>query len=499
MQICAEECYCLGTTMMCHRQLRDDLIYPTIQGVFLTNQRISYGIADNFPNLIVITMQDITFAAYMNIKYFSHLTHLRVMSLINIILAYIPPHMFSGSSKLNILDLHNCSIPVIYGSAFDGLHSLLKLNLSRVGLRVIYRRAFNKMQSVKVIDISGNAITDILDNVLLISHGHLTIYISQNPIKTIKDHILQLTIIHTSDAQYCCLLYRRYSDISNNCIIDNDTDNAMICDLLLEGGVLQTVHIVLPCLFIIFNCITWACSYDKVRNKRQNTLLISILCCDSCFICYTFTLWLSNWIIGEGFPLQSDYYFTSSSATVLRISLYSYVIMSKITYACITGNYVLITKYRMTLSLVSHRKIIVILGVLWAAIQMLLSSTVNSFNLLGLLVINSKMAADTLSWSIHFFLLIVLCLMTVGIYCNCYIMRSAVIDSAKTVNRDCGTSVRKLTRRLSLICITNTISTLCFSILVVLLLTNLSIPSSHIAYVILCVQSCTSWITPMQI
>ena len=173
--------------------------------------------------------------------------------------------------------------------------------------------------------------------------------------------------------------------------------------------------------------------------------------------------------------------------------------MGKITYAGITGNYVLITKYRMTLGMVSHRKIIALLGILWAAIQMLLSSTVNSFNLLGLLVINSKMAADTLSWSIHFILMIVLCLMTVGIYCNCYVMRSAVIDSAKKVNRDCRASVRKLTLRLSLICITNTISTLCFSILVVLLLTNLSLSSSHMAYVILCVQSCTSWITPMQI
>ena len=444
-------------------------------------------------------MQDITFADHRNIKYFSHLTHLRVMSLTNIILANVPPHMFSGSGKLNILDLHNCSIPVIYGSAFDGLHSLLKLNLSRVGLRVIYRRAFNKMQSIKFIDISGNSITDILDNVLLTSHGHLTIYINRNPIKTIKSHLLQHTIIHSNDAQYCCLLYRRHSDISNNCIIDNNTDNAMICDLLLEGGVLQTVYIVLPCLFILVNCITWACSYDKQRSKKQNILLIGLLCCDSCFITYTFTLWLSNWIIGDGFPLQSDYYFTSNSATVLRISLYSYVIMGKITYACITGNYVLITKYRMTLGMVSHRKIIVLLGVLWAVIQMLLSSIVNSFNLLGLLVINSKMAADTLSWSIHFILLIVLCLMTVGIYCNCYVMRSAVIDSAKKVNRDCRASVRKLTLRLSLICITNTISTLCFSILVVLLLTNLSLSSSHIAYVILCVQSCTSWITPMQI
>ena len=499
MQICDEECHCLGTTMMCHKQVRHYFKYPKIQGLFLTNQHISYGIADNFPNLIVIKIQNITFTDNRNIKYFSHLTSLRVLSLTNTMLAYVPPYMFSASSKLNILDFHHCSIPVIYGDAFDGLHSLLKLNLSRIGLRVIYKRAFTKMQNIKIIDISSNSITAIQDNVLLTSHRNLTMYISQNPITTFKAHLLLDTIIHTDDAQHCCLLESRRSEIRNNCIIDNEVDNAMICDLLLEGIVLQTVYIVLPCLIIIVNCIAWVGSHDKKRNKIHNILVISLVCSDICFIIYTCTLWLSNWTIGDAFPLQSKYYYTSHSANVLRTSLYSYVIMAKITYACVTGNYVLITKYRMTLGMVTPRKVIALLCALCAVIQVLLSTTVNSYNLIGLLVIHSKMSADTLSLSIHIILLIVLCLITVGIYCNCYVMRSAVIESAKKVNRDCRASVRKLTLRLSLICITNTISTLCFSIIVMLLLTNLSIPSSHIAYVILCVQSCTSWITPMHI
>ena len=178
----------------------------------------------------------------LNATFFSHLTNLMVINLLQSRVSTLKNAPFRRQQKLKQLIIAENIIPVIYQHSFKGLWSIDVLDLHGAAIEQLQKNCFYDLRSLKVLNISNNLLESLNGDVF---HGLALLNkldLSNNAIMSITNDTfanLHFTI-YVSDCNLCCFAYNPAS-----CNI-RDSSLGMSCYNKSSGAVHRTCNNVLP-------------------------------------------------------------------------------------------------------------------------------------------------------------------------------------------------------------------------------------------------------------
>nr|XP_054761906.1 G-protein coupled receptor GRL101-like isoform X2 [Lytechinus pictus] len=267
---------------------------------------------------------------------FAHLRNLFFLELNDNSLFYLQPGVFSGLVNLRALALFNNDIRGIDEGVFDDLEELQFLNLASNSISLLKRGVFTGLRSLQylfltnnnIYVIEGHAFESLSELQYMFFLGTELGAVDPNALTGLKS----LEKMSTSDNRLCCLLAE-----NTTCARTSPTSPLDTCSRLYPNLALRIAGWVMGLLAIAGNgAVLFIRLRDrnKVPNKVQNTMIISLAVADILMGIYMIIITSADLKFGNEFYLRASQWreshvcrvagflgFLSSEASVLTLTL----------------------------------------------------------------------------------------------------------------------------------------------------------------------------------
>ncbi|XP_041471968.1 relaxin receptor 2-like isoform X3 [Lytechinus variegatus] len=291
---------------------------------------------------------------------FAHLSNLFFLELNDNSLSYLQPGVFSGLVNLRALALFNNEIRRIDKGVFDDLEELQFLYLQSNNISDIQVGAFSDLGNLRILNLASNSISHLKRGVFTGLRSLQYLFLTNNNIYVIEGHAFEslselqymfflgtelgavdpnaltgltsLEKMSTSDNRLCCLLPE-----NTTCARTSPTSPLDTCSRLYPNLALRIAGWVMGLLAIAGNggvLFIRLRDINKVPNKVQNTMIISLAVADILMGLYMIFITSADLKFGNEFYLRAPQWrdshvcrvagflgFLSSEASVLTLTL----------------------------------------------------------------------------------------------------------------------------------------------------------------------------------
>ncbi|XP_063960656.1 G-protein coupled receptor GRL101-like isoform X2 [Lytechinus pictus] len=267
---------------------------------------------------------------------FAHLRNLFFLELNDNSLSYLQPGVFSGLVNLRALALFNNEIRGIDKGVFDDLEELQFLYLQSNNISDIQIGAFSDLGNLRILNLASNSISLLKRGVFTGLRSLQYLFFLGTELGAVDPNALtglkSLEKMSTSDNRLCCLLAE-----NTTCARTSPTSPLDTCSGLYPNLALRIAGWVMGLFAIAGNgAVLFIRLRDrnKVPNKVQNTMIISLAVADILMGIYMIIITSADLKFGNEFYLRAPQWreshvcrvagflgFLSSEASVLTLTL----------------------------------------------------------------------------------------------------------------------------------------------------------------------------------